>query len=133
MSILLLLFLAGGCAVNPPGEAISDQDQVAQKAQARWNLLIEGRVESAYDYLASGYRKVTPFPHYRKTVKGVGLWKTAKVTEVVCESSEVCTAAVDIILEIRHLMMKTPVRTGNTIREKWVKDGDGNWGFLPAI
>jgi hypothetical protein len=119
--------------MNPQGEGLSDQEQVAQKAQARWNLLIEGRLESAYDYLASGYRKVTPFPHYQKTVKGVGLWKTAKVAEVVCETAEVCTAAVDITLEIHHLMMKRPVRTGNTLKEKWVKDEDGNWGYLPAI
>lgn len=119
--------------MNPLGAGVSDQDLVAEKAQTRWNLLIEGRLESAYEYLASGYRKVTPFPHYRKTVKGVGLWKTAKVTEVVCESAEVCTAAVDIRMEIHHLRMKSPVQTGNTIHEQWVKDGDGDWGFLPKI
>jgi hypothetical protein len=132
--ILIPLLLAGaGCATNPQSDALSDQERVAQKAQQRWNLLIEGRVESAYDYLASEYRKVTPFPHYQRTVKGVGLWKSAEVREVTCESTEVCTAAVDIRVVIHYPRMKSPVETGNTVKEKWIKDGEGNWGFLPTI
>ncbi|MBT3011056.1 MAG: hypothetical protein KUF77_01765 [Candidatus Thiodiazotropha sp. (ex Lucina aurantia)] len=133
LALLAIPLISGGCAMAPHDEAMSDQEIVAKRAQERWGLLIEGRVESAYEYLSTGYRQVTPFPHYQKTVKGVGIWKSAEVSEVSCESAEVCTAVVDIRVVIRYPLMKGPVETGNQIKEKWVKDGDGNWGFLPTM
>ncbi|PVV09469.1 MAG: hypothetical protein B6D77_10235 [gamma proteobacterium symbiont of Ctena orbiculata] len=132
-ALLMLSLILGGCASSPQEQALSNEELVAQRAKARWALLIDGRLESAYAYLSSGYRQVTPFPHYRKTVKGVGIWKSAEVAEVSCESAEVCTALVDIRVVIRYPLMRGPVETGNQIKEKWVKDGDGNWGFLPTM
>lgn len=124
--------LLGGCAVGSMNDALSDQEQVAKRAQERWGLLIEGRLESAYEYLATGYRQVTPFPHYRKKVKGVGLWKSAQVEKVVCEA-DMCLADVNIRMEVHHPMMRAPVKTGNTVQERWIKDQDGFWGFLPTV
>jgi hypothetical protein len=133
VALITVSLLVGGCASATREKAMSDEEIVAKRAQERWALLIEGRVESAYEYLSSGYRQVTPFSHYNKTVKGVGIWKSAQIAEVFCDSTEVCTALVDIRVVIRYPLMQGPVETGNQIKEKWVKDEDGNWGFLPVI
>ncbi|MCU7917773.1 MAG: hypothetical protein KZQ95_05380 [Candidatus Thiodiazotropha sp. (ex Epidulcina cf. delphinae)] len=131
VAVISVSLLLKGCATGLVGEALSDQDQVAKRAQERWGLLIEGRLESAYDYLATGYRQVTPFPHYLKTVKGVGLWKSAQIEKVACEA-DACRVEVRIRMEVHHLMMKSPVRTDSVVREQWVKGRDGVWGFLPT-
>ncbi|MCU7904611.1 MAG: hypothetical protein KZQ76_01940 [Candidatus Thiodiazotropha sp. (ex Epidulcina cf. delphinae)] len=131
VAAILVSLLMTGCATGLVDGALSDQQRVTKRAHERWGLLIEGRLESAYDYLATGYRQVTPFPHYLKTVKGVGLWKFAQVEEVACEA-DACRVEVRIRMEIHHLMMKSPVRTDSVVREQWVKGRDGVWGYLPA-
>ncbi|MCG7983995.1 MAG: hypothetical protein JAY90_14760 [Candidatus Thiodiazotropha lotti] len=130
--LVLMVLLLSGCATNPETQARLDEEIVAKRAQERWNLLVDGRVESSYDYLSAGYRQVTPYPHYMKTVKGVGLWKSAEVQQVKCKE-DVCKADINIHMEIRHPMMRSPARTQNVIVEQWLRDKDGVWGFLPTV
>ncbi|RLW64226.1 MAG: hypothetical protein B6D73_11790 [gamma proteobacterium symbiont of Stewartia floridana] len=130
--LLVLVMLMSACATNPEMQAQKDEEIVATRAQERWNLLVDGRVESAYDYLAAGYRLVTPYSHYMKTVKGVGLWKSAEVQKVNCKE-DVCKADIKIQMEIRHPMMRSPARTESVVIEQWLRDKDGVWGFLPTV
>jgi hypothetical protein len=133
MSVVAVMVLVlSACATTPEAQAKKDEEIVAQRAQERWNLLVDGRVESAYDYLSAGYRQVTPYSHYMKTVKGVGLWKSAEVQAVNCQE-DVCKADVKIHMEIRHPMMRSPARTENILVEQWLKDKDGIWGFVPTV
>jgi hypothetical protein len=130
--VVALALLLGACATDPVLQAERDQAAVAKRAQERWDLLIDGRLESAYQYLATGYRQITPFPHYRKTVKGIGVWKSAQVQNVNCKE-DLCKADINVKMELNYPLMRGPVRTENVITEQWVKDQKGIWGFLPTV
>ena len=131
-SILAALVLLAGCAGGGISTRQKAEETVAARAQARWDLLIEGRLESAYEYLSPGYRQVTPFPHYRNSVKGVGLWKTAQIRQVECEA-ETCEVQVDLTMQIQLPRMRSPARTQSVVVERWIKGADGVWGYLPKI
>jgi hypothetical protein len=130
--VAALVFYMSSCATDPAVQAKQDEATVAKRALERWELLIDGRVETAYDYLSTGYREVTPFSHYMKTVKGVGLWKSAQVQSVKCKD-DACDADIEIQMEIHHPMMRGPARTKSVVNEQWVRDKDGFWGFLPTV
>jgi hypothetical protein len=130
--VAVMVLLVGACATDPEVQAQKDEEIVAKRAQERWDLLIDGRVESAYDYLSAGYKQVTPYPHYMKTVKGVGLWKSAEVQTVKCKE-DVCKADIKIHMEIRHPMMRSPARTESVLVEQWLRGKDGIWGFVPTV
>jgi hypothetical protein len=130
--VAAMVVLLSACAANPEVEAQKDEEIVAKRAEERWALLVDGRVESAYDYLSTGYKQVTPYPHYMKTVKGVGLWKSAEVQAVNCKE-DVCKADIMIYMEIHHPMMRSPARTQSVVVEQWLRDKDGVWGFLPTL
>jgi hypothetical protein len=128
----VLVLLVSACATDPAAQARQDEAAVTKRVQERWNLLIEGRLETAYNYLATGYRQVTPFSHYQKTVRGVGLWKAAQVESVNCKE-DVCKADVKVRMEIHHPLMRGAAHTESVVSEQWVKDQDGIWGFLPTV
>ncbi len=130
--LVAMVVVLSACATNPESQARKAEEIVAKRAQERWGLLVDGRVESAYDYLSAGYRQVTPYSHYMKTVKGVGLWKSAEVQKVNCVE-DVCKADIKIQMEIHHPMMRSPARTESVVIEQWLRDKDGIWGFLPTV
>ena len=73
-------------SMDSPPEA--KQKLVAERAQARWDLLIKGDVDGAYQYLSVGSKAGTPLGLYKGKIK-LGLWRQAKVDKVDCEA-EVC-------------------------------------------
>ncbi|MES9833966.1 MAG: hypothetical protein ABW139_17145 [Candidatus Thiodiazotropha sp. DIVDIV] len=131
-AVMVFVLMMSGCATDPTVQSQKSEAEVAMRAQERWNLLLDGRLESAYNYLATGYRQVTPFSHYAKKVKGVGLWKSSQVQGVKCKE-DVCSADIKIQMEIRHPMMRGPARTESIVKEQWVRDQEGIWGFLPTV
>ena len=72
-------------SVDSPPEA--KQKLVAERAQARWELLLKGDVEGAYQYLSAGSKAGTPLALYKAKIKPI--WRKAKVDKVDCEA-EVC-------------------------------------------
>jgi len=73
-------------SVDSPPEA--KQKLVAERAQARWDLLLKGDLDGAYQYLSAGSKAGTPLVLYKAKIK-LGLWRKAKVDKVDCEA-EVC-------------------------------------------
>ncbi|MET0067260.1 MAG: hypothetical protein ABW076_13015 [Candidatus Thiodiazotropha sp.] len=126
----LMVVVLSACATDPAVQAKRDEAAVAQRAAERWALLIEGRLESAYEYLTPGYRASTPYPHYQKSVKGQGLWQAATVENVQCEQ-ESCDVKVKLNLKIQYPRMRKPIHTDTEVFERWIRGPDGVWGFLP--
>ncbi|MET0045407.1 MAG: hypothetical protein ABW100_18025, partial [Candidatus Thiodiazotropha sp. 6PLUC3] len=123
-TVMVFILMISGCATDPAVQALNDEAEVAKRAQERWVLLLDGRLETAYNYLATGYRQVTPYSHYAKKVKGVGLWKSAQVQDVKCKE-DVCSADIEIQMEIHHPLMRGPARTESVVKEQWVRDQEG--------
>ncbi|HTR58118.1 MAG TPA: hypothetical protein VMM27_08080 [Casimicrobiaceae bacterium] len=80
--------LAACASISVDSSPEAKQKLVAERAQARWELLLKGDVEGAYQYLSAGSKAGTPLALYKAKIKP-GLWRKAKVDKVDCEA-EVC-------------------------------------------
>jgi Tfp pilus assembly protein PilP len=69
---LILAACAGGVQKDLSAEAI-----VRDRASERWKLLVEGRLESAYNYQTPEYREIYDFKHFRRKFGTAGMWSKA--------------------------------------------------------
>ncbi len=97
LAVAVGLVACASITVDSPPEA--KQKVVAERAQARWELLIKGDVDGAYQYLSVGSKAATPPGLYKAKIKP-GMWRGAKVDKVDCEA-EVCKVQMLITYDFR--------------------------------
>ncbi len=124
----LVVLLAGslaGCAgiARDAGVRQDPQQQVRERAAARWSALIAGDLAKAYEYLSPGTREVMSLDLYKKRTRP-GMWKKASVDTVSCEQDR---CKVKIAIEHGYRDMKS-IET--FLEEDWLRDG-GKWWFAP--
>ncbi|NOQ64642.1 MAG: hypothetical protein GQ582_09040 [Methyloprofundus sp.] len=120
----LIIFTMGGCAeyVAPHPEEI-----VGQRVKDRWLALIEGRLETAYEYESPEYKELYPFADYRKTIHGVGKWQKTEVEDVEC-IKEKCVASIKIYAKIQLGMGFEAVESDARAKENWIHHStSGQW------
>ena len=116
-----LLLLAVGCAVVPV-VPLSPEQAVKARAQARWDALVAGQIEKAFEFITPSGRSTLPFDVFRGRLSGTS-WRKASVTSATCEP-EVCD--VNVTLEVDVLPnLPQPI----PISEKWLLV-DGQWWFV---
>jgi hypothetical protein len=95
---------------------------IKERAQARWDALVQGDFNKAYGYLSPGSRSVMSASEYAGTLRR-GFWKSATVEKVECGSAQSCDVAATIEYEFMGRQTKTP------LRETWIRDGS-EWWYL---
>lgn len=120
LSMLLLIFGLMGCSSTGVNAAKdSPQDVVAKRVQLRWDALIKGDLDKAYEYLSPGTRSAMSLELYKAKIRSGG-WKKASVDSVVCVR-ERCDVGVKV--EYSYRDMKS-IET--YVSEVWLLD-DGEW------
>ena len=123
LSLIATGVTLAGCAtlsVDSPPEA--KQKVVAERAQGRWELLIKGDVEGAYQYLTAGSKAAVSAAVYKQKIKP-GLWRSAKVDKVECEA-EVCKVQMMVTYDFGRMKgIETPVP------ETWIIE-NGTAGYV---
>jgi hypothetical protein len=116
-------------------EQIDDKaayEAVKKRANKRWELLIEGRLESAYEYLSPGTRKITPYKVYAKSIRGVGLWREAAVNRAKKCTSTRCELIINIKTSFVHPRLAQPLESQAFISEVWIySKKQKEWFVLP--
>ena len=126
---LAALWLAGCAAVG--GEQAAPEKVVLERAQARWNAMLERDWNAAYPYLIPAYREVVPLKRYGNQFTGPVQWESAKVTSAVCEEKR-CTVKVEI--SFRTMLPGHMDRVASTfLEEVWVLEQDGHWYKFEAV
>lgn len=100
----------------------TDEEVIAELAQARWNAVIAGDLDKAYEYISPAGRSVVTLQGFKNSMKP-GFHKGARVVGVKCGSPELCDVQLEIEYEFQGRRSKTP------LPERWVKQ-DGRWWFL---
>lgn len=123
---ILLLVLMSLVACKP-----NDTD-VKLAAQERWEALISGDLQRAYQFYAHALKKSTTLEKFKKQVRGVGLWKQAEVINADCEKkSDQCFVDIKVTVSMSMQGLVKPVETSDTIRELWVQEGWLNdWRYM---
>ena len=109
-----------GCAINANSSAEAKQKVVAERAEARWQALIKGDVEGAYQYLSAGSKAATSLAVYKAKIKP-GLWRKAKVDKVECEA-ELCKVQLTITYDYRNMK---GIET--LLPETWIIENGDAW------
>lgn len=119
-AVALAAVVAGCASISPKPEEI-----VADRAKARWALMLDGDVKSAYEYLAPSVRKLLPADRYVSRFGAAAGLDSASVIASSCDSEVRCTARIRV--------ERPPIlggRKGDKISthfdETWVKE-DGQW------
>jgi hypothetical protein len=121
--------VAAGCASIGAGSRPAEQ-VVLERAQARWNALVDRDFGAAYAYLTSGYRAVVPLAAYRRQTTGPAQWESAKAQSAKCEAAR-CIVAVEITFRIGLPGHSDRVQSA-FVDETWVLE-DGQWFKYEAL
>jgi hypothetical protein len=117
------LFLSGcvsgaSTLVSSAGPA---EKKVAERAQARWEALLQGEFNSAYGYISPAGRSKLQARDYRIRVS-IGHIRRAEVKGASC-TSEVCQVRV----QLDHQLEGIPL--SQEVSETWIFD-QGAWWFV---
>ena len=112
-------------SVDSPPEA--KQKVVAERAQARWELLIKGDVDGAYQYLSAGSKAATPLGLYKGKIKP-GMWRGAKVDKVECEA-EICKVQMLVTYDFRAARGGGMKGIETPVLETWIIE-NGTVGYV---
>ena len=108
-------------------QAVSEQ--IAQRAEARWQHLGAGDFEGAYAFETPGYRGTVPFPQYRAQYGDAVRWLGAEVTGVEVASSG-DRATVTLTLRYEGRAPGGGTYDGNRpLVERWLLS-DGGWWYV---
>lgn len=111
---------------------VSGETTVKQAAQQRWNALLAGDLQQAYQYYTDAFKQTVPYEHFRNSVQGVGLWSKAQVQKVSCDTSgDKCNAEVEVTVAMKMRGLPKPVETSDVIHETWTKEGSfSDWRYV---
>lgn len=129
LGFILTLAALSACAVT--STASKTDKIIPERAQARWDALLSGDLETAYSYYSPGYRSTMSVVDF-----GVSLrlrrvtWTSAEYQDHSCEEQR-C----DVKVKIGYMVVKAvpgmdEFRSTNVRDETWVKT-DGEWWYLP--
>lgn len=128
--ILACLVVISGCT-SKHHKHLSAEESVRIRASERWQALIAGNIEKAYEYEVPEYRKIFDANQYKSGVKGVGLWKKAEVENVAC--MEKCVVTMRIHATINNARWGDTMDMSSLLKEQWMRDtGSGEWFHLSS-
>jgi hypothetical protein len=122
-AVLVAASLAGCASVSDGGKELTPEAKqalVTQRINARWDLLIKGNLEGAYEYMSAGSKEAIPFKVYKSKIKP-GLWRAVKIDSMEC-GTDICQ--VKMTLTYDHQLMKgiqTP------FQETWILEKGNAW------
>jgi hypothetical protein len=126
---MLALALLSACATT---SAVSPDDEVKARAEARWEALLARDYASAYDLYSPGYRSTISVTDFEIGIRLRRVrWITAEYLSQNCEEST-CTVTFRVGYRVNSPVPGVDVWNGyDTIEDQWIKTG-GEWWYLPA-
>ena len=113
----LVTAIAACAGVEP---RTTSEARVKERAQLRWNALVQGDVKTSYDYFSPGSKTGFSLADYGTSVR-IGFWKAVTVESVECSTPDRCEALATIEYVHRGMQIKSPHR------ETWIRDGSDWW------
>ncbi len=127
MFMLLAGIILSGCSRE---ETVDDIDQ---KAVDRWQAVIAGDYEKAYEYIAPSHRELENSTSYQTRMATARLsidWQAAEFLKKDCQE-QVCQVTMNITYVYKFQKRSYGETKGKTtITENWIKN-DKKWYFLP--
>ena len=123
----LAVLLLGGCALNPA----SQEQRVVDRAQARWDAITTGDLETAYTYYSPGYRSTMSVIDFAVEIRTRRVaYTSAKYVSHQCEEAR-CTIKFLVGFRVpAPVPGMTVFDSTQQIEDTWIKT-EGKWWYLP--
>jgi hypothetical protein len=127
VSACVLSFALAGCASLRP----APEEAVRKLATQRWQALLAGKFDQAYEFATPAFRKLRSVDFYRTNRSAVPVkWVSAEVLRVDCEPQR-CVVKVKLITRpIMPGFNKLNLETG--LEEVWIEE-DGQWWMFEKL
>lgn len=115
-----------------PATQAANSASVEQRAVTRWQLIIDGHAEKAYDYMTPGARSTKSRDEWAKEIVDRPVkWTKVAYLDKACESDDAC----EIRLQLEYVAPLQGAPDGKVsapgfLTERWIRI-DGIWYFLP--
>lgn len=122
-----------GCATTGSGSSagVNDGSVAEKRAIERWDLLIKGQAEKAYDYLSPGTRAVKKREEYAQEMNNRPVrWSKVSPSSKKCESQDLCSITLQVDYVTRMPGVSKDVKGVGFTTETWIRD-KGKWWVLP--
>ncbi len=106
-------------------------DPVVARAQARWDALVAGDLETAYTYYSPGYRSSTSLIDFGVEMRTRKVrWTTATYKSHECDGDR-CEVHFDVAFRVPRPVPGLSVYDGtDEVEDTWIRS-DGQWWYLP--
>ncbi len=126
-----VLMLAAGVATQAAAVELVPEAAVRKLANERWQLLIDGKYEDAYQFLAPGFRAVQSYKTYTSRLANTA-WVAGDAVRVECnDERDKCSAT----LRLESKAFLPGLNTGGLttfVDETWIRQ-DGKWWLFPQL
>lgn len=120
---LLLVLMLSACS--------TDEIQVRQAAQQRWEALIQGDLDQAYTTYSQAFQATISLAAFKQHLQGKGLWQKAEVKAVHCVTAKQCKVEVEVTMAMRMRGVAELVETTDTLEETWLQQGwIADWRYI---
>lgn len=129
---LLLALVLSACSQNTrPAADLTPEQQVAQRAEQRWQLIMQGDLLAAYEYLTPGYRARVSQRAYVNRVFSSGIEYTdVTVKDSNCDSNDRCTLRTVVNFTFRGALRGVDkIQSDAVISETWI-NLDEQWYYV---
>ncbi|MEE4216673.1 MAG: hypothetical protein V2I48_03625 [Xanthomonadales bacterium] len=125
--LALSTFWLSACATTPASES----DIVIERAQARWDALTAGDLETAYTYYSPGYRSAHSLIDFGVSMRMRRVrWTEATYLDHSCEESR-CLVRFDLGFKVANPVPGLSVyESTSKVEDTWIKT-NGQWWYLP--
>jgi hypothetical protein len=119
--------LLSACAMTPA----SDDERVVERAQARWDAIIAGDVETAYEFFSPGYRSTHSLIDFAVGERVRRVKRTsAEYLEHQCEETRcLVTFKLGFIVH-KPVPGMIDYSSSSKVEDTWIKT-NGEWWYLP--
>ena len=120
------LLLLSACATTMKAES-----GVEERAKQRWELLLSGDLDGAYEYLSPGYRSSVSSLQYQRSLLLMRIsWTGAEYIESECEEIT-CKVKISLGYALHGALPGVKKFEGKqTVEESWLLV-DGDWYYVP--
>lgn len=126
----LIALVLGGCA-SAPGTRAGTAAEPEVRAIERWNFLIAGQAEKAYDYMTPGRRGAETREAYAQRMNNRPVrWQEAILMRKECEQPDSCRVILQLNIAVPMPGMGGTTPSLSFAQEAWVRAKDGQWYYL---
>lgn len=106
------------------------EEQVAERAEARWKARIAKDWKAVYDFMSPGYRSTHPYEVFAaQMARSPLLYRNVSVEKVVCQDADRCDVELNIESEYRGTQAQFQGQVSSSrVKEQWIRL-DGQWWF----